>query len=208
MPTKEQEEQPLQDCVLCDTSLPGVLALKTKDICIRCKKPFCTLHTSTFSPRYCNYCLSDITLLQDKFEKVTEHHVRLKDGREELLRVKHSCRHLRLDGPDYVWYVAKVQSVTDDELTLLLEFHRSIVSQLETDSDTRKIRAFQAVYQNPDGRTVVSTRTTQTKKTTETKVTRTPKVKAAPTLEETLRKNNPTLSEKQIQQMLKIMQGA
>jgi hypothetical protein len=142
-------------------------------ICIRCQRPYCILHTSRISPQLCQDCFKEVYVVIDKFTRVTEEYNESTDSVEQHST---SCKRIRLDGPDYVWASVSVSKSNDQELGVMLEYHKFMVSRIENERTTREVAKAQAVR---DQKLVISTETS-----TRTKTTR--RVKQKKTAEELL----------------------
>lgn len=158
---QEQSSEKLLVCTWCSAE-----DIRT---CLKCNRHFCSLHSSSFSPAFCQECFKKLTLVIDKFTKVHEDYNPTTDA---IVRKKEECDRLRLDGPDWVWFTKWVTKLTDDELAVVYEFHYFVLKIIETENEARKIeRAHRIREKSGVAKSVLST-----EKTTEKKVRKTTKV--------------------------------
>jgi hypothetical protein len=134
--------------------------------CIKCQKVFCSEHASHISPQFCKDCFSQVTVLIDKYTRTTEEYDEINDSVETH---KTSARRIRLDGPDYVWYSAAIQLLTDDEIVTQLQFHKFMVSLLEHLDTVRTVKKSQELAKQKVPLSVRTTTETRQKKTVQKK---------------------------------------
>jgi len=128
--------------------------------CIKCQRYYCILHSSRISPQLCQDCFASVSVIIDKYTKVTEDYDASNDS---IVERKTSCKRIRLDGPDYVWYSVAVQQATDIELGEVLEFHKFMVSLIESLKTTREVTKLSLLRDEKIA--VLSTETTTRTKT-------------------------------------------
>jgi hypothetical protein len=109
---------------------------ETKE-CIKCKRLFCQIHSSRVSPNICQDCFKAFSLIIDRFERRVEDY---DDKNDTVLTRKESCKRLKFDGPDWVFYTGWIDTLNDDELKTAWEFHFFIMKIIEHDNETRKIK--------------------------------------------------------------------
>lgn len=109
---------------------------ETKE-CIKCKRLFCYVHASRVSPNICQDCFKSFSLIVDKFERRVEDY---DEHNNSVLTRKESCKRLRFDGPDWVFYTGWIDTLTDDEMQIVWEFHFFIMKLIEHDNEVRKIK--------------------------------------------------------------------
>lgn len=156
VPLEEQEK--LIVCTFCTSE-------NIKN-CLKCKRPFCVIHSSHVSPNFCKECFNNLQAINKRFIRTVEDY---DSSTDTMTTRRESCDQLMLDGPDYVFYTAWINTLNDDELKLSFEFHYFIVKQIEHANEIRKIEHSQKLRGMP---LPISTITT-----TETKTERKVKVK-------------------------------
>lgn len=142
--------------------------------CIRCGKDFCLGHSSKFEPEACCNCVSQIEIIDTVFEKTETDWDAKKD---RLVTHTQRCRQIQLQGEDWVWNQKRISSLSDADLKLVIQYHKAVVSMIETELTERQVKKFQtnAVIPGQSGLSV--TKTTQTK-TTRTVKPKTPDLNA------------------------------
>jgi hypothetical protein len=129
--------------------------------CLKCKRPFCINHASRFSPNFCQDCFKALSLIVDKFERRVEDYDAVTDS---VITRKETCKRLRLDGPDWVFYTAWIHKLTDEELQVVFEFHYFVVKLIETENEQRKIKNRTKLQGMPLPMGVSTTTETRTKR--------------------------------------------
>lgn len=146
------------------TAEPCFFCQKTESKqCKKCQKYFCIEHASKITSNFCQDCFKDLTVISEKFTKTTEEYDAINDETYTETRVS---RRIRMDGPDYVWHTQWIHLMNDAELSVAFEFHKFMVSLIETERDVRKVKKAQKESQESKE----YTKAVGIKKTTETKV--------------------------------------
>lgn len=128
--------------------------------CAKCQRHFCAEHASRYIPTCCQDCFVNVTVLIDTYVKQTEDY----DEKTDTTTIrKDKAKRIRLDGPDYVWYMRALQDISDEQMGAVLEFHRHMVSLLEHVETVRKVKKSQELSKLPTPKITVST-TTEVKK--------------------------------------------
>jgi len=153
-------------CVFCT---PGAEGTDIR-ICFNqtCGRAFCPEHSSKISPNCCKDCFQQLAVVIDKYTKIDEEYSEKNDC---VISHKHSCKRIRLDGPDFVWYSIAISRLTDEELEHVLQFHRYMVSLLESTTTIRTVKKSNALAGFKMPRLATST-TTEIKKTRKVKQTK------------------------------------
>jgi hypothetical protein len=134
--------------------------------CRKCGRNFCINHASKFSPNFCQDCFKALSLIVDKFERRVDDYDAVTDS---IVTRKESCKRLRLDGPDWVFYTVWIHKLSDEELQVVFEFHYFIVKLIETENEQRKINHAQRLRGMPVPLGVKTTTETRTKRTVKPK---------------------------------------
>jgi len=125
--------------------------------CIKCKKPYCPNHASRLSPQFCQDCFKELSIIIDKYHKIEDEY---DEATDSVIHRSSSCKRIRCDGPDWVFYNTAIHLLSDDELLNQIEFHKFMVSQIENTQDVRKVKKNQAQYGASQGYKVSSTKST------------------------------------------------
>lgn len=165
--------------------------------CKKCQRYYCIIHASKFSPNFCQDCFKNLSLIVDKFEKRTEDY----NPQTDTVNVrKESCTRLRFDGPDWIFYTAWIDKLSDDDMKTVHEFHFFILKMIEHDNEVRKINHAKKLRDTPLPKGSLQTQTTKTTKTTKT---------AKPVdLRAMLKKMNPRITDAQLDAMVTLAQSS
>jgi hypothetical protein len=136
--------------------------------CIKCTKLFCPDHSSKITPDCCKDCFAEFASVIIEHTKTdVEYDVKT----DSVVTHRSSGHRINLIGPDYVWYSVWIQQLTDEELANSFQFHKFVVSLLESTKDERQIRKNQAHIGERSTR-ITSSTTTVTNKTKRVKQTK------------------------------------
>ena len=160
--------------------------------CKKCNKPYCSLHASRWSPLFCQDCFGGngkLKVIEDRFVRTVEDYDFVN---ETLVQRKQDCRRLRMDGEDWVFITKWINSLSDEELESVLEFHFFTIKQIEIANETRQVKRKDALKDKKvKGMGIVTTTETKTRK-----------VKAQVDLATMLRKQFPNMPQAVIDQMV------
>lgn len=115
-------------CIECDKRN------QTK-VCEKCHVVFCKHYASITDYRYCANCLSDFKIKETIIEKTVEHE--RPDGTISFSR-KSQCRHIMLQGTDWLFAAHLIVEMDDAELEATIEFHRANVGLLLDERQSRQ----------------------------------------------------------------------
>jgi hypothetical protein len=130
----EPEENHIASLV-CEVCLELNLTQHSVIKCARCEKAFCFHFSSNIDAEYCVNCMSDITVTKQVITKTYEH----KDaetGATTFYRRK--AREIKIDGLDWLFAQRKVNTMSDTELDMAIEYHRNICSLIMQESERRR----------------------------------------------------------------------
>jgi len=102
--------------------------------CLKCHRNYCILHSSRISSNFCQDCFKNLSLIVDKFERRVEDYDSVTDT---VTTKKESCKRLKFDGPDWIFYTAWIDKLTDDELQTVWEFHFFVLKLIEQQNEIR-----------------------------------------------------------------------
>jgi hypothetical protein len=173
--TEEEAEGPeVLGSHVCDTCI-GDNLLKSCGIrkCARCENPFCVHYACKADPlTYCVTCMSQIELTRSICTKTYEHFDEVTDT---LKRYTRRAREIHLAGEDWMFAQRRVNTLTDAELDMVIEYHRQYLQLLCGDQERRKTekahRNAGIKMQFPSA-AVTTTTVTTTKKTSTVKLDR------------------------------------
>jgi hypothetical protein len=148
----------LNTCVFCEDN--------NTRVCIKCHRYYCILHSSRISPQLCQDCFKQVSVTIEKYTRTNEDYDATTDS---IVEHKTSCKQIRMDGPDYVWYSVAIQQSTDEELGGVLEFHKFMVSLIESLKTTREVVKNKLLREEGDKNPLLTKETT-TRTKTKTKI--------------------------------------
>lgn len=158
---------------VCDTCLNDNL-LKAVGItnCSRCKQPYCLHYASKIDPQYCVDCMSDLSVTKSI---VTKEYTHEDDEGNVISKYSRRARQIVVSGFDWLFAQRKIKTLTDAELDMAIEYHRTICNWMIVESEQRRNEKMHR-YANtkvvlPTVGTTTATSVT-TKKTTTTSSTR------------------------------------
>jgi hypothetical protein len=123
-----------QECYLCGDTTDYKIVRE----CLRCKKTFCSEHSSNIDPNHCVNCLHDATIVEDTFQRVTEEY---DEDTDAIVTIKSPlARRIKLTGPDWAFLTEKINKQTDSDLRTTLQFYKAAVSLMEVELTTRTIK--------------------------------------------------------------------
>ena len=141
--------------------------------CRKCNRNFCVMHASRFSPNFCQDCFKNISIVEDKFSRTFEDYDLKKD---KLSIRRESCTRWYMDGPDWPFLNLWIDSLSDDELKIVWNFHFFVMKTIEVENETRKIEKARTLQSYPVSRI---TTTTTVKKVAKVQQPETPETIAA-----------------------------
>src|SRR5882724_8930247 len=144
--------QALPTCKFC-------LNEQTK-VCIRCQSRFCTIHAAKFSPNFCKDCLTNLAATIERFQRTSTEYDALDD---KLVTHTSTGTQIKIDGPDWVFYQAWIEQLSDDELREIYEFHYFVLKIIEYDNETRKVKKAKKLATAPTPLSISTTKEARTK---------------------------------------------
>lgn len=153
-----------QVCDICvgDNLLKNV-GIRT---CARCRNPFCIHFSCKVDPlTYCVSCMSQIELTRSVVTKTIEHYDEVTDTLRTYTR---RAREIKLSGDDWMFAQRRVKDLSDDELDMVVEYHRQYLQLLCDDAERRRM---EKAHRNANVKFVIpSAQVTSTTVTTTKKV--------------------------------------
>lgn len=195
------DEAPPPDkvCTPClESNLISADVVETFQVCKRCSELFCPHGISRLDPQYCAHCCSDFKIIDA--EEIVVREVHNDEG--EVTSSKHfRIRHITVSGSDWLFYNRAISTLSDIELDLAIEYHRSILNGMLNERDSRFVTKIQRnkgkkagneskpllespLYHSGDGAKLSVSRTTT--RTTRVKTVRTTQSGASAKADETI----------------------
>lgn len=114
--------------------------------CKKCSRPYCIMHSNKFSPNFCKDCFTNLACLEAKFTRTFEDFDEITD---KLIITKQSCTKYYMDGPDWPFLTAWIDSLNDHELRAVWNFHFFVMKTIEAENEVRKIKKYQKLREMP-----------------------------------------------------------
>jgi hypothetical protein len=108
-------------------------------ICDRCHIQYCKHYASNTDIRHCGNCLADFRVVESIVTKIVEH---MDENDEVISRRRSTCKSLSLSGTDWLFAAHKINTLTDEELTATIEYHRELASQMLQEREERRIARY------------------------------------------------------------------
>ena len=136
--TQDSEQITLQR--LCE-SLNCNDSLSLQRRCTKCNLIFCPHFASKIDFQYCQYCFHDLILEDSIIRRIEE--TKSLSGKKIFTRIMRA-RHLVFKGQDWMFAQARVIDMTDEELSVTIEYHKAIFGEMLNEREARKIAANRA----------------------------------------------------------------
>lgn len=104
-------------------------------LCRKCNRPFCIMHSNTFTPNFCKDCFKDLAIIEQQFKRTFDH---VSDNGQKRTVVEERTRYY-MDGPDWPFITPWIHTLDDVQLKTLWVFHHSIMRLIEVENETRRI---------------------------------------------------------------------
>lgn len=114
--------------------------------CKKCGRAYCIMHANRYSPNFCKECFTNLSVVESKFLRTFED---FDTDTDKLIVTKESCTKYYMDGPDWPFINTWIDSLTDDELKSLWNFHFFIMKTIEAENETRKIQKYKKLREQP-----------------------------------------------------------
>lgn len=131
--------------------------------CRKCQRNFCIMHANRFSPNFCKDCFSNLACIEDKFTRTFEDYDAKHD---KMIVTNESCTRYYMDGPDWPFLTAWIDSLTDDQLRAIWNFHFFVMKTIEAENEVRKIKKSAKLREYKVEKQVSTTKTTKVKSVT------------------------------------------
>lgn len=109
--------------------------------CARCKHSYCPHYASIFDFQFCTYCFNDLILEDSIIRRIEE--TKSLSGKKIFTRVMRA-RHLVFKGQDWMFAQQRVIDMTDEQLSVTIEYHHAIFGEMINEREARKIAANRA----------------------------------------------------------------
>ena len=121
--------------LICDVCLELNLLTKSAIECPRCGHAFCFHYASSVDAQYCVNCMSDISVTRQVITKTYEHK---NDQTGQTTFYRRRAREVKIEGLDWLFMQRKINTLSDVELDLAIEYHRNICSLMLSEQEQRR----------------------------------------------------------------------
>lgn len=139
--------------------------------CPGCGQVYCVHFASSVDPSCCKDCCHDVEMTVTTEVVKREHYNEETDT--STVRT-HKYRSVKFTGLDWLFFNRKINTLTDLELSLAIEYHQGLASSMLYERDKRKAEYFHRnagkhiTIKTSDGNIISTTKTTTTVKKTQT----------------------------------------
>lgn len=132
--------------------------------CSKCNNDICASEISNMDLTQCINCSPSVEI---NVNKETKNETDYDEWTDEIKLHSYEAKHVQVTGSKWLTATVAISQLSDSQLKNFIEFHKVLVSQLELELTTRKIKRTKAqLAAHPFGtvkRRIVSTETTKTK---------------------------------------------
>lgn len=107
--------------------------------CMKCQQWYCVHFASGVDPIYCKDCCIDVQMTDEKVVVTREHYSPVKD---EFIQTRHQYRSLKFTGLDWLFAQRKIATLSEEELSLTIEYHQGLMQGLVNERDKRRVEYF------------------------------------------------------------------
>jgi hypothetical protein len=183
---------------VCDACFLGNLTynVNVKE-CIQCSELHCLHFTSRIDPTHCIHCLHDVTVVTETISKTQEYYNENKDKVGSHTR---KAKRIMISGMDWLFQQRKIIDLTDAELDLAIQYHRSIYDGMMYEREKRRA---EHLHRNQSKSFRIPTSKTNDVSIGETLVTSTTEVKKT----RTVRGTKPNSDQTNLESAIKALMG-
>ena len=105
--------------------------------CSRCSSKFCEHFSSIVDTKYCVECLAEIKVEKEVVVQLTPFYT--KETGELQYKRGRLATDIRISGTDWLFMSRKIPTLTDLELELVIEYHKSMAQLLLDERETRRM---------------------------------------------------------------------
>jgi len=138
----EQEESPIplefpKVCFLCkEANLCNQIPINQ---CGRCGSTYCTHFASGVDPQYCKDCCKDVEMTTQNVSVTRE---KYNPETDQLTTKIHKYKSIKFSGLDWLFYQRKITEMSDQELSLAIEYHQTLYMGMINERDKRRVEYF------------------------------------------------------------------
>lgn len=141
---KQVEESPielefLKICFLCKEENLTKSIQHLLNLCSRCGEKYCTHFASGVDPQYCKDCCKDVEMTTQEVSVTRE---KYNPETDQLSTRVHHYKSIKFSGLDWLFYQRKIHEMSDEELSLSIEYHQTLYMGMINERDKRRVEFF------------------------------------------------------------------
>lgn len=135
--SKSSSSSSTEEQLVCDACFEQNLTSNVHiQKCVICSEPYCGHHASTIDPSHCGDCLYDVTVQIDTITKIESSSTSAEAG--SVTRRTRKARQIKIGGLHWLFVQRKIPDLTEEELTLAIEYHRGLYDGLIYEREVRR----------------------------------------------------------------------
>lgn len=107
--------------------------------CAKCGTLICIHFASGVDPQFCKDCCKDITMTEENCSVTREHY---NPETDVVTKRVHKYRSIKFEGLDWLFYQRKISILSDEELSMQIEYHQALYQGLINEREKRRIDYF------------------------------------------------------------------
>jgi hypothetical protein len=125
---------------VCDVCLhQNLTAPVGHAICARCAITYCTHFASGIDPQYCMHCMKAIEVTEEILIRKSTH---VNEETKQTYTRTQKARHIIFGGLDWLFVQRKINTISDAELAMAIEYHQAMYSGLLYEREKRRVEHF------------------------------------------------------------------
>lgn len=112
----------------------------TIKMCAKCGVGFCCHFASSIDIQYCGNCMVDVNLTEEVIVKEQIFH---NSAGAETYRRRQIAKKLKLSGSDWLFANYQIGEISDEELGIAIEHHKSIATAMMLERESRRVEHLQ-----------------------------------------------------------------
>ena len=141
------EFQPLEESAdlsdrqtVCDICLvENLTAPINHGICARCAITFCAHFASGIDPQFCMHCMKELEITEELLIRKSTH---VNEDTNQTYTRTQRARHIVFGGTDWLFMQRKINTISDAELGMAIEYHQAIYNGMIYERERRRIEHF------------------------------------------------------------------
>ena len=139
--------------------------------CARCFITYCSHFASAIDPQFCMHCMKELEITEELLIRKSTH---INEDTNQVYTRTQRARHIVFGGTDWLFMQRKINTISDAELAMAIEYHQAIYNGMIYERERRRIEHF---HRNAGKSYRVTTNGTESTDGTEVIVKKTRKTK-------------------------------